>query len=281
MKSKNCDSDTVRAFGDEWSRHQQSNIDPIELQRLFDAYFNLVPFDGEVPIGKAFDMGVGSGRWAALVASKVDELHVIDASYQALEVARKNLASFQNIVFHHSTTDRVDLAPGSFDFGYSLGVLHHIPNTKAALLDCVRLLRPGGRLLIYLYYRFDNRPSWYWALWVLSDLVRRGVYRLPQSLKSLSSDSLALCMYWPLSRVARLAEWLGFNVESLPLSNYRHCSFATLRTDSRDRFGTPLEQRFTRIEIEEMMREAGLADIRFSDQVPYWCATGIKPLGAS
>ena len=49
-----------------------------------------------------------------------------------------------------------------------------------------------------------------------------------------------------------------------------------MRTDARDRFGTPLERRFKRAEVEKMMREAGLGDIRFSDAAPYWCAVGVK-----
>ena len=49
-----------------------------------------------------------------------------------------------------------------------------------------------------------------------------------------------------------------------------------MRTDARDRFGTPLEQRFTRYQIEAMMRDAGLIDIRFSEAAPYWCAVGLK-----
>ena len=49
-----------------------------------------------------------------------------------------------------------------------------------------------------------------------------------------------------------------------------------MRTDSRDRFGTPLEQRFTRSEIKSMMQEAGLDEIHFSNQSPFWCAVGKK-----
>ena len=52
-----------------------------------------------------------------------------------------------------------------------------------------------------------------------------------------------------------------------------------MRTDARDRFGTPLEQRFTLQEIEDMMREAGLVDLRFSELAPFWCAVGIKTVG--
>ena len=49
-----------------------------------------------------------------------------------------------------------------------------------------------------------------------------------------------------------------------------------MRTDSRDRFGTPLELRFTRVQIERMLLDAGLRDIVFSDGEPYWCAVGFR-----
>ena len=65
-------------------------------------------------------------------------------------------------------------------------------------------------------------------------------------------------------------------MHGIPLSYYRHHSFYTLRTDARDRFGTPLEQRFTRAEIGKMMRQAGLVEIRFSEAAPYWCVVGLR-----
>ena len=48
-----------------------------------------------------------------------------------------------------------------------------------------------------------------------------------------------------------------------------------MRTDARDRFGTPLEQRFTRSQIAEMCNAAGLVDLRFRPG-PYWCVVGLK-----
>ena len=90
------------------------------------------------------------------------------------------------------------------------------------------------------------------------------------------TDALAMLVYYPLAKISLLAERLGFAVSSIPLSYYRNHSFYTMRTDSRDRFGTPLEQRYTRKEIAAMMDEAGLADVRFSEHAPYWCAVGIK-----
>jgi len=49
-----------------------------------------------------------------------------------------------------------------------------------------------------------------------------------------------------------------------------------MRTDSLDRFGTRLEQRFTKNEIEQMMLNSGLINIKFNKSLPYWCAVGIK-----
>jgi hypothetical protein len=49
-----------------------------------------------------------------------------------------------------------------------------------------------------------------------------------------------------------------------------------MRTDSLDRFGTRLENRFTKSEILKMMQEAGLKHILFSNSKPYWCAVGYK-----
>jgi SAM-dependent methyltransferase len=155
-------------------------------------------------------------------------------------------------------------------------VLHHIPDTAQALADCVRLLKPGAPFLLYLYYRFDNRPLWFRALWQASNLLRRGVSRLPAGAKNLATDAIALSVYWPLARTAWLLQKAGLPVSWLPLSFYRNSSVVTLRTDSRDRFGTPLEQRFTRAEMETMMKNAGLEDIRFSPQEPYWVAVGRK-----
>jgi hypothetical protein len=89
-------------------------------------------------------------------------------------------------------------------------------------------------------------------------------------------DALAASVYWPLARAARLASALGMDVSSAPLSMYRERTFYSMRTDARDRFGTPLEKRFAAAEIRRMMEDAGLEEIRFSESPPFWCAVGIR-----
>ncbi len=273
---QNIDATTVDSFGNEWARFDQSSLSAEELRRLFATYFDIFPWE-RLPAGaEGFDMGCGSGRWARLVAPRVGRLHCVDPSAEALGVAARSLAGADNVRFVHAGVDTVPLAPASQDFGYSLGVLHHIPDTAAALAACTRLLKPGAPFLLYLYYRFDNRPWWFRTLWRASDLLRRGISRLPDGAKAATTDLLAATVYWPLARLARLVEKAGGQPAALPLSFYRNASFYTMRTDSRDRFGTPLEQRFTRREIARMMEAAGLQDVRFSEREPFWVAVGVK-----
>ena len=272
---KNLDQTTVNSFGDEWSRFDQSELSQAEAQRIFNEYFAVFPWEKLSKDSIGFDMGCGSGRWAKLMAPRVGHLHCIDPS-SALEVAKLALSSADNVSFHSASVDEKTLPSNSQDFGYSLGVLHHVPDTIGALKECVDMLKPGAPFQLYLYYAFDNRSFLFRLIWRCSDLLRRVVCKMNAAPKHLVTDILAALVYYPLARFCMLAEHIGMGVTSIPLSYYRHHSFYTMRTDARDRFGTPLEQRFTRHQIKEMMESAGLFDIRFSDSAPFWCATGIK-----
>lgn len=272
----NKDEKTVEGFGFEWNHFDQSMTDQSELFSVFNSYFAVFPW-GDLPEGaEGFDLGCGSGRWAKFVAPRVGLIHCLDASSEALESAKRNLAGVSNVTFHHSSVDSIPFADGTMDFGYSLGVLHHVPDTCAGLRSCVQKLKAGAPFLLYLYYAFDNRPKWFYATWKLSNLIRRGIAPLPNRPKLFLTEVIATLVYWPLARLALVLERLGCKVDSLPLSAYRDKSFYTMRTDSFDRFGTRLEQRFTKSEIEKMMTSAGLERILFHQGEPYYCAVGFR-----
>jgi SAM-dependent methyltransferase len=193
-----------------------------------------------------------------------------------LVVARRNLADLLNVEFHRATVGTLPFDDETMDFGYCLGVLHHVPDAEAGLCHCVAKLRSGAPFLLYLYYAFDNRAWWFRALWRATEVVRFAVSRSPLSIRYLASQLIAAVVYWPLARLARLCERLGANVHQFPLAFYRDRSFYVMRNDALDRFGTRLEQRFSRAEIQAMMQRAGLRDIRFSESAPYWVAVGVK-----
>jgi ubiquinone/menaquinone biosynthesis C-methylase UbiE len=274
MTTANADSKVVAGFGDEWSRFDQSELTKDELAKMFDNYFNIFPWEKLPANAVGFDLGCGSGRWAKLVFPRVGELHCIDPS-EALEVAKRNLKDAANCKFHQASVEEIPLVDNSADFGYSLGVLHHIPDTQAGLQACVNKLKKGSPFLLYLYYRFDNRPLWFRTFWKMSDFIRRIISKMPHSLRFLMSQIMAVTVYFPLARTAKLLEKLGMNVEIFPLSQYRNNSFYTMRTDALDRFGTSLEKRFTKAEIQTMMENCGLEDIKFSE-TSFWTAVGYK-----
>lgn len=275
MEMENIDESVVEDFGAEWTRFDQSELDEAELQKIWESYFAVFPWDDLPTDPVGLDVGCGSGRWARFTAPHVGKLICIDPS-SAVEVARRNLSELDNCEVLQASVDTMPVEDGTMDFAYSLGVLHHVPDTALAVKKCVQKLKPGAPFLLYLYYRFDNRPRWFRAVWWASDILRRATCRLPGSAKTLVADGIALSVYLPLSRLSATLEQQGMDVSNIPLSAYRDKSFYTLRTDALDRFGTRLEQRFERSEIEEMMRAAGLEKIRFSDESPYWCASGYR-----
>ena len=271
----NLDQDVVDAFGDEWTRFDQSQLSDAELNTVAELYFELFPWSSLPSDATGFDLGCGSGRWAKYAAPRVGTLHCVDASGAALTVARRNLRSQDNVFFHEASVDCLPFAPASQDFGYSLGVLHHVPDTTAALRAAVATLRPGAPFLVYLYYAMENRPRWFRGLWKLTDLLRRVLSRLPHGPRYAASQVIAATVYWPLGRIAKVLESAGSNVDSFPLAAYRNRSFYVMRTDALDRFGTRLERRFTRLEVIQALEDAGLTDIRVSEKT-FWCAVGWK-----
>ena len=272
----NIDHAVVDGFGDEWSRFDQSALSHAEWRELAEMYFELMPWSELPANASGFDLGCGSGRWARYAAARVGTLHCIDASDAALAVAQRTLSGVSNVAFHHASVDAIPLADASQDFGYSLGVLHHVPDTLEGMRQAVAKLKPGAPFLVYLYYAFDNRPAWFRLVWGASNAVRKVVSRLPHSARYGVSQAIAGAVYFPLARTARALESLGMKVDNLPLAAYRKRSFYVMRTDALDRFGTQLEQRFTKEEIRTMMQDAGLEDIAFSDRI-FWCAVGRKP----
>ena len=271
----NKDKQVVDDFGLEWAKFTNSQQTP-SIKRAFQQYFSVFPLDALSENSVGFDMGCGSGRWAHHFARTVSAIHCIDPSDSALAVAKHNLSDYANCHFHHAAANEVDLPDNSMDFGYSLGVLHHVPDTLSGLKACARLLKPGAPFLLYLYYRFDNKPLWFRLIWKGSDLLRKLISHLPFRVKAMISDLIALLIYWPLARLSASLARCGIEVDNIPLSAYRDYDLTIMRNDALDRFSTRLEKRFTREEIKHLMESAGFERVVFSKGHPYWVACGIK-----
>src|SRR5215471_764345 len=147
----NVDLATIKGFGQEWSAFTQEHLSDEERTEIFNKYFSLI--DWKQKPRRALDMGCGSGRWDVLAASRVGELVAADASGEALRVARQNVKA-PNASFIQCTPETLPFPDGHFDLIFSLGVLHHLPDTQTAIHSLAQKLAPGGTLLLYLYYAF-------------------------------------------------------------------------------------------------------------------------------
>jgi ubiquinone/menaquinone biosynthesis C-methylase UbiE len=275
----NLDVRVARGFGREWSTFRQDadHLSQTQRRAIFDDYFRIFPWHLLPPDGGVgLDVGCGTGRWSVLVAPRVRHLHLLDPSPEALRVAKQNLRGMNNISYHLHSVAAIPLPSKSLDFAFSLGVLHHVPDTEAAIAAIADKLKTNAPFLVYLYYALENRPFWYRLLWHMTDASRFIVARLPHPLRLVISQMVAALIYWPLARLARLMARHGRSSAALPLAYYADKSFYVMRTDAYDRFCTRLEKRFRRSEIERMLTHAGFRNVTFSNKQPFWCAVGIK-----
>jgi len=274
--SENIDWTTVKSFGEEWKAFDQFSQEEIDL--IGNEYFDIVPDSVLNKNCVALDLGCGSGRWTRYVCEKAKFVEAVDPS-EAVFSAASLLKEQKNVRITQAASSDIPFPDNSFDFVFSLGVLHHIPDTGQAMKDCVAKLKQGGCFLVYLYYKLDNKSLAYKLLFHLADIFRRGICRLPSGVKKIVCDLLAVLFYLPFIGIAKLVKKLSPTknwFKQIPLWYYHNKTWNVIRNDSLDRFGTPLEQRFSKLEIQEMMENAGLKDIVFSDNAPYWHAVGFK-----
>ena len=269
------DRQVIEDFGNEWNKFDQSKLSDFELKKIFKDYFKIFPFHKISKKSVGFDMGCGTGRWAKLLVPKVKLLNCIEPS-SAINVAKKKLKIFKNVNFINSVVKEVNISKNSQDFGYCLGVLHHMKDYKLGLKKCVGFLKKGSPFLAYIYYSLDNKNFFYKFIWKLSDLLRKSICKLPKNYKFFVTDLLAFFIYLPLARFCLILNKLKVPINKIPLHYYKNLSFYTMRTDSRDRFGTVVEHRLSKNEIRKLFKEAGLCRIRFSNSEPYWCVLGYK-----
>jgi SAM-dependent methyltransferase len=147
---------TAETFGWEWSHF-------VEMHSEYEAQFLdwIHPTPPEFFRDKAvLDAGCGIGRHAYFAASYgAREVVAMDIS-AAVETARRNLADLPNVHVVQADINNPPFkrpqAGGGFDFVYSIGVLHHLPDPRAGFESLLRVVRPGGTIFAWVYGHENN-----------------------------------------------------------------------------------------------------------------------------
>jgi SAM-dependent methyltransferase len=178
------------SFGFQWGRFRRVQLDSANGRRESER-----TLEGTTGWGAAdyagrlvLDAGVGAGRFAEIVAEKGGEVVGLDLT-TAVDAAYANAGRRERVHLVQADIFAMPFREGTFDLAFSIGVLHHTPDVRAAFERVAAVVKPGGGLAVYLYARYGPANRF-------SDAIRRLTTRLPQRLM-LALSAAAVPLYYP------------------------------------------------------------------------------------
>lgn len=275
-KSAHLLKKTQKSFGYQWTTFSEMVCD------FRDNFWNyLYPATPESFQGRlGLDAGCGFGRHIYHAASHAEEMVGMDFS-QAIDATYQNTKHLPNVHLVQADIYTPPFAEGLFDFVYSVGVLHHLPDPARGLRTLAPLVKKNGTFSLWVYSK-DR-----WAINFLLESMRAITTRLPLVvIKALSFlgavlDRYAFVLpYQILKRIPAFGEWLG-DVIPPRIKNYSQYPFQVLYADWFDRLAAPVRFYYNEREVNQLMQSIGLSHIAVSPTGNYgWRACGMKAVTA-
>ena len=261
---------TVDNFSYEWKRFNRM-LPAYETSHR--GYFH--PRGKEFFAGKlGLDAGCGTGRHVYYAAKYGAEMVAIDLS-DAAEVAYQNTRGLENV--HVAQADIFDLPfkRNYFDFVESIGVIHILPDPKAAFDGLVDLLRPGGEIFIYVYssnlitpvnrleaVKMSMKKSYERIGRMLPPRALYVYCFLAAAIGRMWNVPLRLLQNWELTR-SLANRWMAFD-------SYEMYPFYVLHTDLFDWIGTPLNRYYTLDEVRSFYVGGPFDRVEVQEADPQW-----------
>jgi SAM-dependent methyltransferase len=247
-------SRTKSAYGFQWNRYRI--VRPDEDWATFRNRTGLS--ESELAGRLVLDAGCGMGRYLRIAAESRPGLIVgVDLSL-AVVAARELTKGSPRVSIIRGDLLRLPFAPRSFDVIYSLGVLDHTPDPRAAFLKLADLLRPGGRIVVWVYPRERGIVE------AIMNLQRAVSTRLPlgllEGLCRLSAPigglkrRLMASRSWPVQRLGVALHLATIGVSMHPDSEVRIC-------DTLDWYAPRYLSRHTHEEVAGWYADAGLTEV--------------------
>ena len=261
LKKKTADS-----FGFEWTKFHQLKSEKGFLEFIGPIEKNFFP-------GKFVpDAGCGNGSYSYYAASYGAEVIAIDFS-KAISVAQENTKDM-NVQVVRADITHPPFKEGSFDYIFSIGVLHHLPEPETGFQQLVPLLKQGGLISIWVYGRAKQWAAVYFyepVIKITHHLPHRLLYYLcyvPATIMEMCNRLYRFLLIIKLRKIASM----------LPFKYYSAYSFSVKLNDSFDVFATPSAQYYTEKEIFDWFSSSNLIDIIITTA---GISKGIKGFGTS
>lgn len=264
---------TRASFGYQWTVFSEMKID---FRENFLGYIHPVE-ESFFPGKLGLDLGCGFGRHIYNAARFGAEMVGVDLS-DAIESARQNTRDLPNVHLVQADVYALPFRPATFDFAYSIGVLHHLPDPEGGFRALVPAVKPGGSMFIWVYSKTRS------ALNALLESVRPVTTRLPRRGQMF------------LSFVGATVDWLGFivpyrMVRSLPVVGhateklmadriklYSAYPFQVVYADWFDRLAAPIRFYYDDRDLNGWLERARLDHTVISPTGMYgWRAYGERP----
>ncbi|MDE2291019.1 MAG: methyltransferase domain-containing protein [Elusimicrobia bacterium] len=220
-------------------------------------------FDGKTVL----DAGCGPGHHARCVARHAKRVVAVDFNTAAL--ARERLADLKNVEVKEGDIAR--FAPDElFDVVYCVGVAHHTADPDATVAHLRGLVKPGGRLILWVYAREGNALN----RWLLEPAKSVLIGHLPRGAVLALSHLLTALLYPIVHTVYRLP--LGFLPFYEYFANFRKLSYKRNQLNVFDKLNAPTTHFISRKQAEAWMN--GLKDVHIAPYVGVsWQVSGTKP----
>jgi SAM-dependent methyltransferase len=203
------------------------------------------------------DAGCGMGRYLRVAGEAGARVVGLDLS-EATRAARDLTSDLADVLILRGDLLRPPLAEGTFDHIYSIGVLDHTPDPRQAFLALARLLKPGGRIAIWVYQK--ERPLLERIIGVHRAVSRRlplsvllGLSRLMAPIGGIKR-SLLRSRNKLVSRIGVVLNVATIGVSMHPDPEVRVC-------DTLDWYAPKYMSRHTLDEVSGWFVEAGLVDV--------------------
>jgi SAM-dependent methyltransferase len=262
-------SSTIADFGDQWTRFQD-NSGYYGSRQLFEDIVGGV-IDADAIAGRRVaDIGSGSGRIVdMLLAVRAAHVAALEPS-RAYDVLVERFADRRDLVTVHQVRGEGIAALGPFDLVFSIGVLHHIPDPAPVVAAAFEALKPGGRLVVWLYGLEGNR-----AYLAIALPLRTVTRQLPDRML----DAVVGLLDLPLRAYIWACGFLP-----LPMRGYMREHLGRLAPDKRrltifDQLNPTHAKYYTEQEARDLLADAGFADVKLHHRHGYsWTVVGTKPV---
>ena len=231
----------LESFGRQWNKYEVAHDD--EDRATFQAKSGVTL--EELRGLRVLDAGCGGGRYSK-VAGEVGT-QVIGADHSsAVEKAADLCRHLDTVRFVQADLKRLPFEPASFDFGFSIGVMHHDADTRAVFEAVARMIRPGGRLAVWLYRRNQG-----WQERINGAIRRRTTRMKPETLERWCTVGAFLGGVPIVNRMAN--KILNFSA---------HPNYENRVCDTFDWYAPAYQHHHTEAELLGWFREAGYEDLR-------------------